>query len=247
MVGDLGTSQNGTVHAYYTCSHRKTSHGVPGGKCRKKSERQDFLEWYIVRETLSYVLTEEHIAEISEKIEKLSIEDSVNNGLREAEERKKAINRELDDLTEKFIATKSQTIMDRINARAEELSGELSIIESEISRLSLRVDHTLKAVDIARYLHSLKSGDPMSPDFRRRIIDTFIQRVYLFDDKILVYYNIKNTAPIEYESALADLDGLQSQLCSDSCEYGSPNSIQSEHILYIYTFHSFGALIRIER
>ena len=32
MISDLGTSQNGTVHGYYSCSRRKTSHGVRGGK-----------------------------------------------------------------------------------------------------------------------------------------------------------------------------------------------------------------------
>ena len=98
MVGDLGTSQNGTVHAYYTCSHRKTSHGVPGGKCRKKSERQDFLEWYIVRQTMSHVLTDARIAEISERLEKLSREDQASTSILAIESRQKEINCELDDL-----------------------------------------------------------------------------------------------------------------------------------------------------
>ena len=247
MVGDLGTSQNGTVHAYYTCSHRKTSHGVPGGKCRKKSERQDFLEWYIVRQTMSHVLTDSRISEIAQRIEKLSQDDQKNNGLREAENRQKEINRELDELTDRLIGTRNQLIVDRINKRADELAAELEIVEADISRLRLQLDRTMTASQIEQYLRALKTGDPLDKDFRRRIINTFIQRVYLFDDKILVYYNIKETAPIEYESALADLDGLQTQLCSDSCDFGSPNPPLPEHILFIYSNNTFGAVIRIER
>ncbi len=246
MVGDLGTSQNGTVHAYYTCSHRKTAHGV-SGKCRKKSERQDFLEWYIVRQTMSHVLTDSRISEIAQRIEKLSQEDQKNNGLREAENRQKEINRELDELTDRLIGTRNQLIVDRINKRADDLAAELEIVEADISRLRLQLDRTMSAAQIEQYLRALKTGDPLDEDFRRRIIDSFIQRVYLFDDKILVYYNIKETAPITYDQAIDDLDGLSAQLSSGSAVFGSPNESLPEHILFVYSNSTFGAVIRIER
>lgn len=247
MTSDLGTSQNGTVHAYYSCSRRKTAHGVRGGKCKKKSERQDFLEWYIVRQTMSHVLTDTRIAEISERLEKLSHEDQASTSIREIEARQKEINKELDDLTDKLIATNNQSIINRINTRADELTAELSTLDIDLSHLRLQVDHTLTAQQIAAYLRSLRTGDPLDQDFRRRIIDTFIQRVYLFDDKILVYYNIKETAPITYDQALDDLDGLSAQLSSGSAASGSPNASLPEHILFVYTNSTFGAVIRIER
>lgn len=247
MTSDLGTSQNGTVHAYYSCSRRKTAHGVRGGKCKKKSERQDFLEWYIVRQTISHVLTDTRIAEISERLEKLSREDQASTSIREIEARQKEINKELDDLTDKLIATNNQSIINRINTRADELTAELSALDADLSHFRLQVDHTLTAQQIAAYLRSLRTGDPLDQDFRRRIIDTFIQRVYLFDDKILVYYNIKETAPITYDQALDDLDGLSAQLSSGSAASGSPNESLPEHILFIYSNNTFGAVIRIER
>lgn len=247
MTSDLGTSQNGTVHGYYSCSRRKTAHGVRGGKCKKKSERQDFLEWYIVRQTMSHVLTDTRIAEISERLEKLSHEDQASTSIREIEARQKEINKELDDLTDKLIATNNQSIINRINTRADELTAELSALDADLSHFRLQVDHTLTAQQIAAYLRSLRTGDPLDQDFRRRIIDTFIQRVYLFDDKILVYYNIKETAPITYDQALDDLDGLSAQLSSGSAASGSPNESLPEHILFIYSSATFGAVIRIER
>ena len=247
MTSDLGTSQNGTVHAYYSCSRRKTSHGVRGGKCKKKSERQDFLEWYIVRQTISHVLTDTRIAEISERLEKLSREDQASTSIREIEARQKEINKELDDLTDKLIATNNQSIINRINTRADELTAELSALDADLSHFRLQVDHTLTAQQIAAYLRSLRTGDPLDQDFRRRIIDTFIQHVYLFDDKILVYYNIKETAPITYDQALDDLNGLSAQLSSGSADSGSPNPLHPEHILFVYSNNTFGAVIRIER
>ena len=247
MTSDLGTSQNGTVHAYYSCSRRKTAHGVRGGKCKKKSERQDFLEWYIVRQTMSHVLTDTRIAEISERLEKLSREDQASTSIREIEARQKEINCELDDLTDKLISTSNQLIISRINTRADELAVELAALDADLSHLRLQVDHSLTAAQIAAYLRTLRNGDPLDPDFRRRIIDSFIQRVYLFDDKILVYYNIKETAPITYDQAIDDLDGLSAQLSSGCAEFGSPNESLPEHILFIYSNNTFGSVIRIER
>lgn len=247
MTSDLGTSQNGTVHGYYSCSRRKTSHGVRGGKCPKKSERQDFLEWYIVRQTMAHVLTDARIAEISERLEKLSHEDQASTSIRAIEARQKEINCELDDLTDKLISTSNQLIINRINTRADELAVELAALDADLSHLRLQVDHSLTAAQIAAYLRTLRNGDPLDPDFRRRIIDSFIQRVYLFDDKILVYYNIKETAPITYDQAIDDLDGLSAQLSSGSADFGSPNESLPEHILFIYSNNTFGSVIRIER
>lgn len=247
MTSDLGTSQNGTVHAYYSCSRRKTSHGVRGGNCKKKSERQDFLEWYIVRQTMSHVLTDTRIAEISERLEKLSREDQASTSIRAIEARQKEINCELDDLTDKLISTSNQLIISRINTRADELAVELAALDADLSHLRLQVDHSLTAAQIAAYLRTLRNGGPLDPDFRRRIIDSFIQRVYLFDDKILVYYNIKETAPITYDQAIDDLDGLSAQLSSGCTGFGSPNESLPEHILFIYSNITFGAVIRIER
>ena len=129
-----------------------------------------------------------------------------------------------------MISTSNQLIISRINTRADELSVELSALDADLSHLRLHVDHSLTAVQISAYLRTLRNGDPLDPDFRRRIIDSFIQRVYLFDDKILVYYNIKETVPITYDQAIDDLDGLSAQLSSGSAEFGSPNESLPEHI-----------------
>lgn len=35
-------------------------------------------------------------------------------------------------------------------------------------------------------------------DFREKIIDTFINSVYLYDDKVVIYYNIKGGKQVSY-------------------------------------------------
>ncbi len=57
-----------------------------------------------------------------------------------------------------------------------------------------------------------RHGDPANRDFQKRLIDTFVNAVYVFDDKLVLTYNYQHgTQTIsleEIESALSsDFDG----------------------------------------
>ena len=43
-------------------------------------------------------------------------------------------------------------------------------------------------------------------EFRQRIIDAFVNAVYLFDDKVVLYYNIKDSKQASYIDMLSDLE-----------------------------------------
>ncbi len=66
MVGDSGKGKTGAVYYYYTCSNRKKNGGVKA--CPKKREDKGFIEWYVVEQTLKYVLDPERIALIAERV-----------------------------------------------------------------------------------------------------------------------------------------------------------------------------------
>ena len=67
------------------------------------------------------------------------------------------------------------------------------------------------------------SGDLMDLDFRKKIIDVFINSIYLYDDKVVIYYNVKDSRQISYMEMLADLEQLDDSLkCSDSSVQGEP-------------------------
>jgi len=63
LVGDAGTSRNGTRHDYYSCSKRKKSRS-----CKKAAEGKGFLEWYVVEQTVEYVLNPARIEYIADLI-----------------------------------------------------------------------------------------------------------------------------------------------------------------------------------
>ena len=63
MIGECGRGRNGAMYNYYTCAARKKHH-----KCRKKNERKDFIEWYVVEQTLQYVLTPTRIRQVAKAV-----------------------------------------------------------------------------------------------------------------------------------------------------------------------------------
>ena len=46
----------------------------------------------------------------------------------------------------------------------------------------------------------------LDEDFQRRIIDVFINSVYVYDDKIVIYYNIKDGKQVSYIEMLESSD-----------------------------------------
>lgn len=63
LVGESGKSKTGAMYHYYACGKKKKYHN-----CNKKNEKKDFLEWYVVEQTIKYVLLPERIDYIAERI-----------------------------------------------------------------------------------------------------------------------------------------------------------------------------------
>ncbi len=221
MSGNSGTSRTGQTHYYYTCYTRKNKRKL-GESCSKLSEKKDFLEWYVVKETVDFVLNDERIeyisSKISESLEKEYSQSSINSLKREL----KSIDKEIDAAVDALIRTTSQIAIDKINDKIKLLEIKRNDAELELSKLRLVNSYCFNEDDIKKWLKSFCNGDALSKDFQRHIISAFINSVYLFDDKIIIYYNLKNSKQVTYLEMLEHSEQLSSE-CSDSNINGSPS------------------------
>lgn len=240
MIGDEGTSKNGNTYFYYSCSNKKRKRS-----CKKKSEKKDFIEWYVCEQTVKFVLTPENIHSIAEKVVALSERELGSEDLKAAEKQLAAIEREFDSLTDKLIATDSAALIRKINERAAALERQKADLEAQISELRIRSELRITVPEVEAYLNTFRSGDLLDEDFRRRLIHTLINCIYLFDDKIVIYFNVRGFDTVNYIDVLADVEQLAEppSECSDSFSDGSPNTKLSEHVYFIFTNGVFGAVI----
>ena len=145
-------------------------------------------------------------------------------------------------------------------------------IEEELAALRLRQDLRVTAKDVTAYLGAFVGGDVNDPEYRRLLINTLVNAVYVWDDKILIYYNISGNREMQYTDACLDTgiipntnadtspdittDTAANTLIatdsvitnppptvSDSLSNGSPLHQLSEHIRLIFYDDVFGAII----
>ena len=220
MIGDSGTSKGGVKHSYYSCATKKRLH-----KCNKKSEKKDFIEWYVCEQTLCTVLTDSNVKKIAERVVALSEAEIGTGELVRLEKLRSEIEREIDAAADALIKTNSPAVIKRINEKVEILEAQLCTTETEISRLRVAQELRVTVQDVETFLRGFQSGDLLDEEYRRRLINTLVSCVYLFDDKVVIYYNVQNMDQISYIEMLADIDELtetDSSACSDSLPYGSP-------------------------
>jgi DNA invertase Pin-like site-specific DNA recombinase len=195
MVGESGTSKSGKLHFYYKCVDRKRKR-----KCKKAVEKKDWIEELVVRFTVQKVLTDENIDLIAtramEIIEKESADTTFLDGL---QAQLKEVKKKLKNL---MTAIEQGMITSTTKERLEELELEKNDIETQIAREEIKKPLLTKE-RIMYWLVSFKSGDINDVDYRRRVIDTLVNSVYVYDDgekgrRIVFTFNIsgQNTATI---------------------------------------------------
>ena len=219
MIGECGYGRRGARYHYYTCSTRKKAH-----TCRKKNERKDFLEWYVVEQISTCVLTDSRIREIAAGVAAAYARDFDASGVKLLERQIRALDKEMDELIDTLTRTTAAPAVVRINDRIERLSTQKEEAELDLAKLKISVQHQITEEDVVAWLSQFTRGDPTDPGFRQRVIDVFVNSVYLYDDKIVMYFNIHNCVQVSYLDLQDDLEGLSSSPGSDLQSCGVPET-----------------------
>lgn len=180
MVGESGTSKTGRKHYYYKCGSAKRKRG-----CTKKAVKKDWIERIAVIWTVNRVLRDEEINRIADDLVALQDkEDLTLPALRQQlEEAEKAIENMLNAIQQGVLTVSTKSRLEELERQKEDL--EISILQAQLQRPR----YTKELV--VDWISQFKYGDVNSRDYQIQIIDTFINAIYLFEDKIVFTYNFK--------------------------------------------------------
>ena len=181
MIGDSGTSKDGTRHFYYTCQARKARKG-----CRKKSVKKDLLESLVVDFILDRVLQEPQIDRVADAVMKLQQEELKTSPLAAMESEYKEILSKIDNINNAIAAGiwNSST-----SAKLKELEDEAATLRESIEMLRYSQAQLMDRDRVLFFLHRFTKGDRNDPLLRRHIIETFLNAVYVFDDHLDIVIN----------------------------------------------------------
>lgn len=192
MIGDSGIGRHGAKFCYYTCYNRKKKH-----ICQKKSEKKDFIEWYVVEQTVQYILNPPCMKQVAKAVVAEYDKEFSGGKVEEAEKAVRRLEQELNKLVDALIEA-PKAAHPRIYEKMESLEAQKAALEADLIKLRIASDIRITEDEVRAWLKKFCTGDLFDEGFRRNIIDTFINSVYLYDNRVLIFYNIKGGKQVSY-------------------------------------------------
>ena len=195
MTGFCGTSRTGKVYNYYACTNSRLH------VCNKKNVKKQYIEDLVVNQCLS-LLTNENIDKIAKTIIEISEKEEDTTHI-------KYLNKLLNDnqkATENLLRALekgdlSDIVTDRLlQKKQEKIQIEKEIEDEENNKINLSI------TDIKFFLNQLKNGQIDDIKYRRMLISVFINKIYLYDDKITITFNINNREVTIDDSLLNEIE-----------------------------------------
>lgn len=185
LVGDSGTSHMGKTYSYYSCTGHKSRGGYKR-TCDKKSIRKESLEKTVLDFVYDRCLSGPEREKIADAIiqaqreyDKSSPRAALESELKDTEKRISNIN----DAIEQGIWNSSTSLrLKSLEDSAESLRRSLA--ELDFSRAQL-----LDRNRILFFLDKMSKYDRNNPDRQKQLIQTFINSVFVYDDKLKIVIN----------------------------------------------------------
>lgn len=203
MIGDCGTGKNGARWYYYTCRAKKTK----SSKCRKKSVPKEALEREVTALTAAYVLRDDVIDYIADKVVEIQkSEHDDKSMLRYFESQLKDTNKAIANIMR---AIEAGIITETTRSRLEELEDTKRDLETEIIKEKV-ARPTIEREQVIFFLEKFRGGNVDDKEYQRKIIDTFVHKVILYDDKITITYNYSTDSTKNAENTVESIESAAS-------------------------------------
>ena len=201
LCGESGTSRTGKVHHYYKCVSVKKKRT----ECHKKPVRKEWIEDLVVGETMKMVMDDKAIEAIVSMLMDLQDRDNVNVPLYEQQLREAdtAISNLLNAIQQGILTRSTKERLEELENRRDELENRLACEKLAKPKVS--------AEFMTFWLHRFRKLDVRQQSHRKMLIDTFINAIFLYDDKMVITFNYKEGTKTstfaELQEAISDKNG----------------------------------------
>ena len=193
MFGECGTGRNKVVHHYYKCATAKRTK-----TCKKKTVRKEWLEDLVVAETMKLIQDDAVIDAIVAEV--LELQEQENTTLPLLEKQMKEVENSIENMLNAIqagvLTNSTKSRLEKLEAQQKEL--EVRIAEEKIARPRLSENQ------VRFWLTRFRKLDPNVKSHRETLINTFVNAVYLYDEKVLITFNYKDgTKTIAFDEIAA--------------------------------------------
>ncbi|MBQ8891281.1 MAG: recombinase family protein [Bacilli bacterium] len=201
MTGTSGTSKSGKLHTYYGCV------GTRKKICNKKNVQKDFIENLVI-EKARELLTSERIDKIADCVFELVKKEKNNSNIKRLNRIIKDTNKQKDNLFNSLKLCNIDSVkksifeeMAKMEEKINQLKTDLLIEESQCVNVS--------KTQIKFFLNHIKNGNIDDIRYKKAIINTLINKVFLYDDNIIIIFNTQDK---KYEGKIPKINELECSL-----------------------------------
>ncbi len=218
MTGEIGTSHTDRKYRYYRCNRSKQH------KCDKKTVKKDWLEELVIDEILSLISDDEVVKELSERLYEMQENDStaINSIQAQLAEVEKKLKNLAEAIAQGIFSSTTKKMLDELEEQKSNL--ELELYQAQIKNPVL----TQEQIEFG--LCNLRKIDISTQEGKQRLIDTFVNSIYLYDDHFVITFNYKG------QSKTVTFEQLNS---SPLTSKGSPNRSNSNFFRVAFSFCLF--------
>ena len=180
MFGESGVSHTGKMYTYYKCAAAKKKK-----TCDKKAVRKQWLEDLVVNQTMQLVKDDAAMESIIAKVMELQNKKNTNIPLYEKQLRdvESGIQNMLNAIQAGILTSSTKERLEQLEETKREL--ETRIAEEKLAKPKVTEDF------IRFWLLRFRKLNMNQKDQRQALVDTFINSIYLYDDKVLITFNYK--------------------------------------------------------
>ncbi|MBM6887734.1 recombinase family protein [Pseudoflavonifractor phocaeensis] len=198
MIGECGTSRAGVKHYYYKCGSAKRKTG-----CDKKAVRKQWIEDLVVEHTMRMILNDTVVSDVAALV--VQAQDRENTDLpalqNQLAQTERGIENLLNAIQQGIFTASTKQRLDELEEAKEELT--VRILQEQIAKPRMTEE------EVRFWICRFRELDTTKEEHRQRLIDSFVNAVYVYDDKILLIFNYKDgqeTVPLK-EANDSDLSG----------------------------------------
>ena len=180
MFGESGVSHTGKMYTYYKCAAAKKKK-----TCDKKAVRKQWLEDLVVNETMKLVENDASMNAIIAKVMELQNQESTDPPIYEKQLKETEVG-----ITNMLNAIQMGILTSSTKERLEALEEQRKELQARIAEERL-AKSKMKEEFVRFWLLRFRKLDMTQPEQRQALVDTFINAIYLYDDKVLITFNYK--------------------------------------------------------
>ena len=188
MIGVSGTSKTGDIHRYYKCVKARKK------LCEKKNIKKQQIEDIVIKACRD-MLTPKNIDKIARSVVALCKKDLDNLVVKDLKLQLKKLGKEKKNLLNTLKAGASNKVKEIIFEEIGQIATQEEEIKNQIIKAELQ--HVrLEIPQVKFFLNDLKNGDINNAKYKQVLVTVLINKIYLYDDKVIIIFNTQDR-PVE--------------------------------------------------